>query len=605
MEEDEAGPSRECVNPWPHLASLFKFSEQVNDSFRFKCLLCLPKQNFITAYKNSSSNLRKHVKRRHETHLEEYCQLTSTACKRPSEGGTGFKAKQLKLLETKQVSQKTVDRAILRFIIQGLQPFSLVEKPSFQDLIVELQPRSAVMSRTTVRRNIDSATSKMKESLKKEMKKVPYIATTTDCWTARRRSFIGVTAHWLDPCSFERRSAALACRQLRGSHTFDALAAVLTDIHAEYEISLKVVRTTTDNGSNFVKAFHVFGQQDENNNEELVAEGTIEEEVGEDCDASDGEEEVELIDVEAILEEDDGLQYQLPKHHRCACHLLNLVSTVDVDWANTTEAYKKLSRSAFSKCQALWNKASRSPQNAELIEEHCKLHLVQPNSTRWNSSFMAVERVVRIIRDQGQGSVRTVCAALNVPMYSPADIAFLGEYVTTMSPVAKSLNILQGLRKRFESMMSEPELIAAAILVPRFKTSWTSNDTVLQLGLSYIKTHLPEHDEGLRSPGTTASSSDEDDDFFSNVKQTHSHEISKQLDGYLAATADGVNTLAPYPAVRNLSLKLNTALPASAACERLFSIAGLLFTPRRGSIHSQNFENQLLLKLNKDFMTFD
>lgn len=283
--------------------------------------------------------------------MEKYSKLTSTACKRPSDGGTGFKGKQMKLLETKQVSQKTVDQAILRFIVQGLQPFSLVEKPSFQDLIVELQPRSAVMSRTTVRRKIDSATSKMKESLKNEMKEVPYIATTTDCWTARRRSFIGVTAHWLDPCSFERRSAALACRQLRGSHTFDALAAVLTDIHAEYEISLKVVRTTTDNGSNFVKAFRVFGQQDENNNEELVAEGTIEE-VGEDCDASDGEEEVELIDVEAILEEDDGLQYQLPKHHRCACHLLNVVSTVDVDKANTTEAYKKLSRSAFSKCQA-------------------------------------------------------------------------------------------------------------------------------------------------------------------------------------------------------------------------------------------------------------
>ncbi|XP_076147414.1 uncharacterized protein LOC143131680 [Alosa pseudoharengus] len=195
------------------------------------------KNNFITAYKNVSSNLRKHVKRRHEPHLEEYCQLTSTACKRPSEGGTGVKAKQLKLLETKQVSQKTVDRAILRFIVQGLQSFSLVEKPSFQDLVVELQPSSAVMSRTTVRRKIDSATSKMKERLKNEIKKVPYIATTTDCWAARRRSFIGVTAHWLDPYSFERRSAALACRQLRGSHTFDALAAVLTDIHAEYEKS--------------------------------------------------------------------------------------------------------------------------------------------------------------------------------------------------------------------------------------------------------------------------------------------------------------------------------------------------------------------------------
>ncbi|KAA0722450.1 hypothetical protein E1301_Tti007094 [Triplophysa tibetana] len=107
-EEDAAGPSRECANPWPHLDRLFNFSEQVNDSFRFKCLLCLPKQNFITAYTNSSSNLRKHVKRKHETHLEEYCQLTSTACKRPSEGGTGFKAKQLKLLETKQRSVTTL-----------------------------------------------------------------------------------------------------------------------------------------------------------------------------------------------------------------------------------------------------------------------------------------------------------------------------------------------------------------------------------------------------------------------------------------------------------------------------------------------------------------
>ncbi len=62
MDEDAAGPSRECANPWPHLARLFQFSEQVNDSFYFKCLLCLPKQNFITVYKNSSSNLRKHVK---------------------------------------------------------------------------------------------------------------------------------------------------------------------------------------------------------------------------------------------------------------------------------------------------------------------------------------------------------------------------------------------------------------------------------------------------------------------------------------------------------------------------------------------------------------
>lgn len=41
-----------------------------------------------------------------------------------------------------------------------------------------------------------------------------------------------------------------------------------------------------------------------------------------------------LMTFEDILAKDDGLQYQLPKHHRCACHLLNLVSTVDTRNAN-------------------------------------------------------------------------------------------------------------------------------------------------------------------------------------------------------------------------------------------------------------------------------
>ena len=66
------------------------------------------------------------------------------------------------------------------------------------------------------------------------MRNVDHTATTTDCWSVRRRSIIGVTAHWVDPESLTRCSAALACRQLRGSHTFDALAGALNDIHSEY-----------------------------------------------------------------------------------------------------------------------------------------------------------------------------------------------------------------------------------------------------------------------------------------------------------------------------------------------------------------------------------
>ena len=99
-------------------------------------------------------------------------------------------------------------------------------------------------------------------------------------------------------------------------------------------------------------------------------------------DQNDEEEEnvegVEFIDAGAVLEEDDCLEYQLPKHHRCACHLLNLVSTVDASKADVNPLYKRLSRSTFAKCSSLWNKSSRSTTASELIEDHCKLHSSQP-----------------------------------------------------------------------------------------------------------------------------------------------------------------------------------------------------------------------------------
>jgi len=69
---------------------------------------------------------------------------------------------------------------------------------------------------------------------------------------------MGVTCHWIDACAFERSSVALACRPFVGSHTCDGVAQLIYVIH--YDLGLthdKIVATTSDNGSNFVKAFRV------------------------------------------------------------------------------------------------------------------------------------------------------------------------------------------------------------------------------------------------------------------------------------------------------------------------------------------------------------
>lgn len=106
-----------------------------------------------------------------------------------------------------------------------------------------------------------------------------------------------------------------------------------------------------NNGSNLLKAFQVFGEGENNDTVEAVC-GEAAQPGQEDGDEEQEESEVvEFVDVATNLNEDGGFEYQLLKHQRCACHLLKLVSTVDALKPTSSEAYKKVSRSTFGKCQ--------------------------------------------------------------------------------------------------------------------------------------------------------------------------------------------------------------------------------------------------------------
>lgn len=114
----------------------------------------------------------------------------------------------------------------------------------------------------------------------------------------------------------------------------------------------------------------------------------------EDMDALDVSDHIEYHDASTILDEDSGMEYQLPPHQRCACHLLNLVATTDASLAEAmNDNYKRLFRATFAKCQAIWNKTGRSHLASEVVEDKCGLQIIHPNATQWNSTCLALKEL--------------------------------------------------------------------------------------------------------------------------------------------------------------------------------------------------------------------
>ena len=57
----------------------------------------------------------------------------------------------------------------------------------------------------------------------------------------------------------------MACKRLKGHHTYDVFAAAIETIHTKYQIEKKVVPAVTDNGSNIVKALKEYTEECEEN----------------------------------------------------------------------------------------------------------------------------------------------------------------------------------------------------------------------------------------------------------------------------------------------------------------------------------------------------
>ena len=147
---------------------------------------------------------------------------------------------------------------LAEMIATDLQPYSIVEDEGFIRYSQHLEPRFALPSRRRLsERIVPDMYIKVKDGIGKLLLAGKKIAFTTDIWTEGNttKAFIGVSAHWIDS-EWNRKFAVLTCEQFSGRHTGDMIAVKFQAALAEWkiprELCLMVIR---DNASNMVNAF--------------------------------------------------------------------------------------------------------------------------------------------------------------------------------------------------------------------------------------------------------------------------------------------------------------------------------------------------------------
>ncbi len=300
----------------------FQFIARKDKNIRVKCTLCRGDKCLSTAA-NSMSNLSKHLSAQHgNTKL-----VAKDPARRSFEGVTQQPTppKQAKLfssLGVQQVTQNEMNRLVAGFIVEDMLPLSTIESPRFKKILDKIPAtRKPTSDRKTFSHYLDKCYSDMESKLKRTFESLDHVSTTADIWSANNKSYLGMTVHWIDSISFKREKAALACKRVRGRHTYDVIASEIEQVHSAFGLSHKVTACVTDNGSNFVKAFRMFESHPDDGSDS-----------DEPSDEEEEEEEVTFTDVAEALSTESDETFSLPPHLRCASHTLNLISKMT--WRN-------------------------------------------------------------------------------------------------------------------------------------------------------------------------------------------------------------------------------------------------------------------------------
>lgn len=518
------------------------------------------------------------------------------------------RSRQLKLYGSTEGNELTeeiktsIDKSLIKMIVTDYQPLSLVENSGFKEYSNKLQPLYKIPSRKTLTTKLlPNEYNKIVTKIKNMLENVTSLSITTDIWTSDSNiAYLTVTCHFI----FDDRlySPVLATREMRESHTGANIGNLLSDILNEWGIKDKIVTIVSDNGANIKNAINVY----------------------------------------------------LGKHHHpCVAHTLNLS-------INEAIMSNKDFLDVLKKCRSLVGHFKHSVFASEKLKELQtqmglpQLKVIQDVSTRWNSSFHMLERLVQIKAPLSAAMTflprsPDCLTALEwelindcLPILKPFDIMTVelsGEIYPTLSSI---IPLVRGLQHTLKSIVTKTitgtelnkividvisrrlgilecnKIVAkSTFLDPRFKKAGfglieNANNTEKQLieELSYILNNKQQEDTSSVPIDVESNVLwKQFDTKVSQIRTTPSTGISAALImrqyleiPYLNRQQSPLDFWKKYkntfPELYKLQMKYLSVPATSVPAERVFSKAGQITNDRRNRLHPKNLDLIIFLNSN-------
>lgn len=156
----------------------------------------------------------------------------------------------------KSEKRKKLNTFVLKHIVEDLQPISIVQQKGFRKLVHALDPKYVLPIRQTVVKLLKKAHQNVNLKIVEEMKKVSFVAITTDMWSSKesKDSYNGITVHYWISESATLKSRVLECGQFKNAHTSEQLSADIMRILKDFGIESKISAALSDNAANIKKA---------------------------------------------------------------------------------------------------------------------------------------------------------------------------------------------------------------------------------------------------------------------------------------------------------------------------------------------------------------